>query len=143
LESIYNYHKVNETISTSGQPTKEQLLVIREAGFKVIINLAPHGAENSLSDEALLVQELGLKYIHIPVNFKNPTSENFQEFVDSMRASNIAETWVHCAANMRVSAFVYKYRCEVLNDDRQKAREDLAQIWAPIGVWKQFISKTQ
>jgi uncharacterized protein (TIGR01244 family) len=141
LESIYNYHKINEKIVTSGQPTEEQFSSIKKAGYKTIVNLAPHNAENSLEDEALLLQQLGMRYIHIPVDFKHPTSEDFQQFNDAISDSASNEIWLHCAANMRVSAFVYKYRCEVLNQDSQTAAEDLAKIWKLIGVWKKFISK--
>jgi len=52
------------------------------------------------------------------------------------------KTWVHCAANMRVSAFMYKYRCEILNENAVKAKVDLEKIWEPFGAWKNFISKT-
>jgi len=142
LEGIYNYHIINETTATSGQPTAEQFSLIRDAGYKLIINLAPHNAENSLPDEALLLSQLGMKYDHIPVDFKNPTREDFQKFVTSMQNSPSEKTWVHCAANMRVSAFMYKYRCEILNENAVKAKVDLEKIWEPFGAWKNFISKT-
>lgn len=35
------------------------------------------------------------------------------------------KVWVHCAANMRVSAFIYRYRCTVLGEDRDTAARDL------------------
>jgi protein tyrosine phosphatase (PTP) superfamily phosphohydrolase (DUF442 family) len=141
LESIYNYHAISSTLTTSGQPSEEQFLLIRDAGYSSVINLAPHSAENSLTDEALLIKQLGLKYIHIPVDFKNPTNEDFEKFVTSIRESESEKTWIHCAANMRVSAFIYKYRHEVLNHDATQAEADLAKIWEPFGVWKKFIKK--
>lgn len=141
LEGIYNYLKVGGSFTTSGQPNEEQFAVIRDAGYKMVINLAPANVENSLSDEALLLSNLGLTYIHIPVNFKKPTSKDFQKFVESISSSNLDETWIHCAANMRVSAFIYKYRCEVLNEKPEDAKRDLKKIWEPNSVWKQFISK--
>ncbi|MFB1036838.1 MAG: protein tyrosine phosphatase family protein, partial [Sinobacterium sp.] len=110
-------------------------------GYSSVINLAPHHAENSLTDEALLVEQLGLKYTHIPVDFKNPTNEDFEKFIILMGESKSEKTWIHCAANMRVSAFIYKYRLEVLNHDAKQAEIDLKKIWEPYGVWKQFIKK--
>jgi len=141
LEGIYNYHVITSTVTTSGQPSEEQFELIKEAGYNSVINLAPHSAENSLENEALLIKQLGLKYTHIPVNFKNPTNEDFEKFVTSMNESESEKTWIHCAANMRVSAFIYKYRLEVLNHDATQAEADLAKIWEPFGVWKQFIKK--
>ena len=142
LEGIYNYHIINPTIATSGQPTEKQFNLIKEAGYDAIINLAPHGAENSLHNEASLLSNLGLNYIHIPVDFKNPTDKNFTDFVSSMRNASTEKVWVHCAANMRVSAFIYRYRCEVLKEDIDVAKSDLNKIWEPHGVWKEFVSKT-
>lgn len=141
LDAVYNYHVISERIVTSGQPNEAQFLSIRDAGFQSVINLAPHNAENSLVDEASLLNQLGLKYHHIPVNFKQPTKSDFEKFVTLMNASQQEKIWVHCAANMRVSAFIYKYRCEVLNEDEEIAKADLTQIWEPFGVWKEFISK--
>jgi protein tyrosine phosphatase (PTP) superfamily phosphohydrolase (DUF442 family) len=142
LEGIYNYHAISSILTTSGQPSEEQFLLIRDADYSSVINLAPHNTENSLTDEALLIKQLGLKYTHIPIDFKNPTNEDFEKFVTSMSESESEKTWIHCAANMRVSAFIYKYRLEVLNHDATQAEADLAKIWEPFGVWKQFIKKS-
>lgn len=139
LEGIYNYHAISSTLTTSGQPSEEQFLLIRDANYSSVINLAPHNSENSLTNEALLVKQLGLKYTHIPVDFKNPTNDDFKKFITSMSESESEKTWIHCAANMRVSAFIYKYRLEVLNHDATQAKADLAKIWEPFGVWKKFI----
>jgi protein tyrosine phosphatase (PTP) superfamily phosphohydrolase (DUF442 family) len=141
LEGIYNYHTISSILTTSGQPSEQQFLLIRDADYSSVVNLAPHNTENSLTDEALLVEQLGLKYTHIPVDFKNPTNEDFEKFIILMGESKSEKTWIHCAANMRVSAFIYKYRLEVLNHDAKQAEIDLKKIWEPYGVWKQFIKK--
>jgi len=139
LQDIYNYLEISDLISTSGQPTAMQFSLIGSSGFKNVINLAPHDAENSLKNEAGVLSELGLSYTHIPVDFKNPTEENFQSFINHMKGINGQAVWVHCAANMRVSAFIYRYRCAVLGEQASSARKDLAKIWEPFGVWKDFI----
>lgn len=141
LEEIYNYHWIDEQVATSGQPTEEQFNLIQQAGYQRVINLAPHKAENSLADEASLLGKLDIEYLHIPVDFKNPAAEDFAAFVAAMKNTTREKTWVHCAANMRVSAFIYKYRTEVLEWDIQAARADLEKIWTPMGIWKDFLSK--
>ena len=140
LAGIYNAHRVSERVFTSGQPTEVQFHAIRDAGYEAVINLAPHYAENALPDEASLVTALGLDYIHIPVDFSRPTEKDFQQFVSAMSACSGARLWIHCAANMRVSAFMYRYRCDIEGMDRQQARNDLRRIWEPFGVWKKFVS---
>jgi protein tyrosine phosphatase (PTP) superfamily phosphohydrolase (DUF442 family) len=113
--------------------------MIKTAGFNAVVNLAPHSAENALDNEAQIVADLGLEYIHIPVDFRNPTVDDFARFVAAMNGLAGNEVWVHCAANMRVSAFVYRYRREILGEDDGVALNDLHKVWEPFGVWKSFV----
>ena len=140
LSSIFNYLPINGQLSTSGQPTEQQFASIKAAGFDVVINLAPHDAENSLQDEATIVNALAMDYIHIPVNFFKPSERKFALFVDAMTESKNKKIWLHCAANMRVSAFVFRYRRDVLHENASTAKLDLDKIWQPMGVWTQFVS---
>lgn len=140
LDDIYNYLEIDSRISTSGQPTGRQFELVRAAGFGDVINLAPHNAENALADEPGALAALGLDYTHIPVDFTRPTEADFEAFCMQMEARQGRKVWVHCAANMRVSAFIYRYRCEVLGEDPLVARRDLSRIWEPYGVWKTFVS---
>lgn len=140
LESIFNYHPISEKMVTSGQPEPDHFPLIRQAGFATVINLAPHGAENALPNEAELVQQQGMAYAHIPVAFDNPTDTDFQRFCDAIQAQPEQKVFIHCAANMRVSAFVYRYRTQVLGEDAAKAKVDLDKLWKPFGVWADFIA---
>jgi len=141
--SIYNHLQITEGLHTSGQPTAKQFVAIKSAGFLRVINLAPAGAENALPDEATTLSELEMDYIHIPVDFQNPTLKDFEQFCAAMEAAGEEPIWAHCAANMRVSAFVYKYRRDVLGDDESDARKDMNVIWEPFGVWKEFTKDTR
>ena len=140
LQDIFNYLIISEYISTSGQPTEKQFSLVKAAGFENVINLAPHNVENSLANEAGVLSALGINYLHIPVDFGNPTDANFSEFTSVLKSLEKQKVWVHCAANMRVSAFIYRYRCKVLGEQSNSAREDLSKIWQPYGVWKDFVS---
>ena len=137
LDSIFNVHPISENLMTSGQPTAEQFGTIKDAGFEQVINLAPHNAENAIKNEAELLTKLGLTYTHIPVDFKNPTEDDFSRFCGALKQDK--KTWVHCAANMRVSAFIYKYRIQELGLKAKEARYDLEKLWKPFGVWAEFI----
>ena len=124
--------------ATSGQPSESQFQQISDAGYEVVINLAPTSIlENSVIDEERILQDLGLTYVHIPVDFKNPTEADFGSFVDNVRRPE--KVWVHCAANMRVSAFTYRYRTQILGEDESNAMSDLQKIWNPIGIWSEFV----
>ncbi len=141
-EDIYNYRLIDNLYATSGQPSETQFQLIRDAGYEVVINLAPNSVwENSVINERQILTELGLKYIHISVDFKNPEEQKFQQFVTALNEHADSKLWVHCAANMRVSAFTYRYRRQILEVDQESADSDLRAIWDPFGVWKEFIQR--
>lgn len=141
IQEIFNYYPINETISTSGLLKENQLKSIQAAGFKNVINLLPDDSLGALENEKSLAENLGMRYFYIPVDGGNPTKNDFQKFVKSMQAISGEKVWIHCAANARVSVFLYKYRISVLNVDVEKAKQDLLEIWKPWGVWNEFMLK--
>ena len=56
-----------------------------------------------------------------------------------MEAFDGRRVFVHCAANMRVSAFVFLYRVLRQRVPPSEAECDLHAIWQPDGVWSRFI----
>jgi protein tyrosine phosphatase (PTP) superfamily phosphohydrolase (DUF442 family) len=51
-ETVYNWGRLDDRITTSGQPTEQQLADIQAPGIRHIINLALHTHEKALPDEA-------------------------------------------------------------------------------------------
>lgn len=141
LEAIYNYLPISAQLATSGQPTTNQFSAIQRAGYSIIINLAPANVENALPNEAAVVASLGMDYINIPVNFSHPRQQDFEKFVSLLQRHSHQKIWVHCAANMRVSCFIFKYRTAILGTNQNHAQADLRKIWQPNAVWKRFIAK--
>ena len=139
-EAIYNWRRLDDRVTTSGQPSEEQLADIHALGVRQVVNLGLHSHEKALPDEAASVARLGMTYIHIPVDFQNPTAEDFAQFCSVMERLKQVPVHVHCIANYRVSAFFYRYRRDVLGLDEAAARADMKQIWQPTGVWAAFVS---
>jgi protein tyrosine phosphatase (PTP) superfamily phosphohydrolase (DUF442 family) len=139
LKDIFQYRAIDETLGTAGQPTAEQFTKIHEAGFETVINLALPSSDNALPNEGSEVTGLGMVYVHIPVNFQAPTSQDFQSFCNVMKAFGNRPVFVHCAANMRVSSFVFLYRVLCQQVTVADAERDLRAIWQPDGVWSAFI----
>ena len=139
LSDIRSFRAVGDRLGTAGQPTQAQFQMIREAGFQAVINLALPTSDNAIPNEGSLVAGFGLPYIHIPVNFKAPTAQDFQTFCRVMEALGDRRVFVHCAANMRVSAFVFLYRVLCQRVAVQEAERDLHAIWQPDEVWSRFI----
>ena len=140
-EAIYNWRRLDDRITTSGQPTEQQLADIQALGVGHIVNLGLHTSDKALPDEAGSVSRLGMTYIHIAVDFQNPTDQDFEQFCGVMERLKDVPVHVHCIANYRVSAFLYRYRRDVLGMDEPRARVDMEAVWHPDGVWATFVER--
>ncbi len=142
LKKIFNYYKVPDLFETSGQPNNKQLISIANGGYEAVINLAPNTTiEGRIINEEAILKSNNITYIHIPVDFNNPLDEDFNKFVAALEQNKHKKIWVHCAANMRVSAFVFKYRRDVLGLSQKNIERDLKAIWIPNKTWGSFLKR--
>lgn len=139
LPDVINWRRFDHRITLSGQPTEEQLSEIKKLGVTHIINLGPHTNKGALDDEAASVAALGMTYIYIPVDFENPTNEDFVKFCDAMERIAEHQVHVHCIYNARVSAFFYRYAQSGLGGSKKEAHALMDGIWRPGGVWAAFV----
>lgn len=141
--NIVNFIKVSENIYSSGQPSELDLNLIASKGFKTIINLALNTLDNTIPNEDDIVTSLGMTYLHIPVQWNNPTKEQFWFFSKIMKQENKNKIWVHCAFNMRVSVFLYLYNIVVLKRNYSKSKDKMNLVWQPNDIWQEFISEIE
>lgn len=140
LHSITNFRQASATLATSGQPLSEHFAAMAAAGYVAVINLALHNDPRySLPDERGDVRMAGMDYLHIPVLFDKPTQRDLTAFMQAMDQYRGRQLWVHCAANMRVTAFVGLYRMLRLGWNRTEAFELMHSVWEPNAVWAAFI----
>ncbi|WP_078119475.1 protein tyrosine phosphatase family protein [Thiosocius teredinicola] len=140
LNDIYNFFRVSEQLVTAGQPTEAQLREVAALDFDVVINLALHDDPRySLPDETGLVSGLGMRYVHIPVPFDAPHASHLEQFYAAMRSAEGQKVFVHCAANMRATAFVGLYLLSRQRMPEEQAFAALRSVWEPNEVWSAFI----
>lgn len=141
LESIRAFLPMGASLATAGQPTEAQFRAIAAAGFKAVINLALPTSPDALANEGSIVAGLGLTYIHVPVDFGAPAEEDFETFSRILQTLGDRRVFVHCAMNMRVSAFLFLHRVLRLGVSEADARAELRKIWEPDGAWPEFIGR--
>jgi uncharacterized protein (TIGR01244 family) len=141
LSGIYNFRRLSENLITSGQPSEEQLAGVANAGFKLVVNLALRHDEHSLPDERGTVESLGMAYEHIPVIWQQPTRADLDTFFATLDRHAGEPTYVHCAANFRVSSFILLYRVLRLSWRLEDALPDLEALWQPNDTWQAFIDE--
>ena len=143
MKDIYNYWFFDDKLSSSGMPTDEQMKEVAEAGVQVVINLALTTSPRALPNEDALVESLGMRYIHIPVEWNHPTRQNLEDFFTAMDTHKEAKMLVHCQANYRASAFIMLYRVLQLGWKKEDAIPIMERIWNPedFPVWQRFIEE--
>ena len=139
IEEIYNFLRLSDLVATAGQPTEAQFSVIKESGYQVVVNLAVPDSPKALPHEQAVVESQGMQYVNIPVVWDNPTLEDIARFFTVMETNADRPVFVHCAANMRVSAFMYLYRLIHEHVSDEQAKTDLNSIWIPNDTWQEFI----
>jgi protein tyrosine phosphatase (PTP) superfamily phosphohydrolase (DUF442 family) len=141
LSQIQDFLQISNGLGTSGQPRREQFALIQEAGYQVVINLATSASWDVVDDEPQIVRALGMQHHAIPVDWGAPTMEDLQRFCDLMDSLQGQRVFVHCARNMRVSAFVFLYRVKRRGEPLEACRATMEEIWQPEGVWEELVEQ--
>ncbi len=135
--AILNWRRRSQLLTTSGQPDEAELGDIARLGVATVVNLGLHTHPRALPDEATSVAALGMRYVHIPVDFDAPTELDYAKFLAAMADAGDRPVHVHCILNARVSAFLHRYRRATIGN--AESRAELESIWRPGGVWAAFL----
>lgn len=139
LKDISNFRQYNKTFASAGQPSAKQLKLVARSGVDRVIYLAYSDNDSAIENEDRVVKELGMQYVHIPVDFEQPTLEDFQLFASVMQHDPDLDTLVHCQVNFRASTFSFLYRVVFLDVPLKKAKQDLDGVWQTNEVWYKFL----
>jgi len=139
LETIRNFLAIDDRLATAGQPSEAQLREVSEAGYEVVINLGLLDPRYCLPDEAGLAAALGLRYHHVPVDFKAPRLADLERFFEVMLREDASRRFVHCAANYRVSVFFSLYAQSRMGWSAEQADAHIRRLWEPDATWCRFV----
>jgi protein tyrosine phosphatase (PTP) superfamily phosphohydrolase (DUF442 family) len=142
LDDIVNYREYSATLSSSGQPNADQLEYLRDAGFERVVFLAFSDHEGSIPNEDRIVKDLGMHYVHIPVDWDAPSKSDFYAFAGAMQREPDKKTLVHCQVNFRASAFSFLYRVLFEGVPMGQAKDDMDAVWVPNDTWRSLIFDT-
>jgi protein tyrosine phosphatase (PTP) superfamily phosphohydrolase (DUF442 family) len=135
-----NTHQVFDWLWTSGQLSARDIEQLPAMGIEAVVNLALPTSTNALPGEAELITRHGIVYVQIPVLWEKPELSQLDQFFGVLRLYEGRKVWVHCAKNMRVSAFVYLYRRLCQGEREEVALQLMQKVWVPNDVWQAFIS---
>ena len=108
-----NYAKIDEHITRSAQPLKDDFAWLKEQGVTDIINFRVMYESAIDFDEKEEVEKLGLRYHNIPTITKRPNEEKviaFLKLIETIK-ENKGKAHIHCKAGADrtgMYAFIYK-----------------------------------
>ena len=143
IDQSYSFRRVNNQITTSGAVEASDLQHLSSEEYDAVINLLPDDNKDALADESRIVEEQGVQYFHIPVDFGAPNESDYSAFsriLDGLRGKKVH---IHCAANYRVSAFYALYAVKDELWTQKYANEFIGSIWDPSDYpeWQEFIER--
>ena len=97
---------VGDDMFIGGQPTEKALRDLRAKGVTTIVNLRmPEEMTRVGFDEAVLASELGMRYVHIPMNGtpENPFGPKALDTFAAAMASADGKVLLHCTIAWRAS----------------------------------------
>lgn len=97
---------VGDDMFVGGQPTEKALRDLRARGVTTIVNLRmPQEMARVGFDEAALAKELGIRYVHIPMNGtpENPFGPKALDTFAAAMASADGKVLLHCTIAWRAS----------------------------------------
>ncbi len=136
LITTLNYHEISETLVSSGQISSSHIASLPDEQIELVINLTVEDTDLN-AREGFEITALGIDYLHIPVDWDNPTERNLQLFMRTLDAAGDQKVLVHCFANYRASAFIYLYRTLKQGVAPEIARKDLDAVW-PKQAWERY-----
>jgi uncharacterized protein (TIGR01244 family) len=101
---IRNFLQITPEFCTAGQPRPEHFASLKEKGVKTVVNLRTPG-EHRADEEQAEVERLGMKYINIPVVYREPTDAQVDEFLKVTDDPANRPMLIHCTAAIRAGAF--------------------------------------
>lgn len=114
---------------------------MKQAGFDLVINLAPPQVLGSIENEGSLVTRSGISYVNIPVDWNDPQVNDFDLFSDILDISGHRKILVHCQVNRRASLFTFLYRVVHEHADADQEYENVTSVWSPEPHWLEFANK--
>jgi protein tyrosine phosphatase (PTP) superfamily phosphohydrolase (DUF442 family) len=133
--SITNFSAYHERLAAGAQPSETDIQALAEEGYRVIINISPVSARNSLKNEAELVERAGMYYIHFPVDCSNLQPIHYQTFKGIMTGVTDEKTFVHCGGNIKSSNLIHMYAVLENNADEAESLKILRKIQQPEQKW--------
>jgi uncharacterized protein (TIGR01244 family) len=105
LPGAKNVTRVDAAVMCAGATTSDAFPEIKKLGFASVINLRRDGEPGvDIAAARGAASAHGLKYVHIPVDSSNPSTESVDEFMKAVADPANQPAYIHCGSANRVAA---------------------------------------
>jgi uncharacterized protein (TIGR01244 family) len=102
---ITNFTKVDAVVACGGATQTAALEGLKADGFKSVINLRQASETGAnIEENRTKATELGLTYIHIPLNAAAPENKTVDDFLAAVNDKSNQPVYIHCGSANRVGA---------------------------------------
>jgi len=127
VDSIPNFHQVNESLYRGGQPTAEGWNLLARKGVRVVIDLR-RADEHSAEAEERAVKAAGMRYLNVPMKgVVAPADEDIAKILEVLGSGE--PVFVHCRQGKdRTGTVIACYRITHDRWDRQRALNEAKEL---------------
>ena len=120
-QHVRNFGQVSETLFRGGMPTDSALHELKALGVGLVIDLREEG--NARQEEKRRVEELGLRYAHVPMrSLEAPRQSDIQQVLSLILQESSAKVYVHCLRGKdRTGTVIACYRIQHDGWDNRRA----------------------
>jgi protein tyrosine phosphatase (PTP) superfamily phosphohydrolase (DUF442 family) len=143
-----NYKKIDEFVSRSAQPKKNELKWLKDEGVTDVINLRTMYKPEIDFDETKVLKKLKINYHQIPVatkDIKDAAVQKFLEIIKEVRNSNgKRKAHIHCKAGAdRTGFFSLIYKTLYNIDTFENNAQEMVKMRHNQGLYPNLIGKAK
>jgi uncharacterized protein (TIGR01244 family) len=129
IDGIRNYTRVDATIGCAGATDPKAMAVLKERGYKAVLNLREASEDGAQIPESKAAAEAaGLTFIHVPFKGSAPDDAVADEFLKVVANTTNQPLFINCGSANRVGAMWVIKRMVIDKWAQDKAVEEAKAI---------------
>jgi uncharacterized protein (TIGR01244 family) len=139
VSGITNLKRLESMVACAGATTPEAMRAVKDMGFASVVNLREASEPNAnVEAEANAAKNVGLRYVHLPLNRESPDPAVADRFVAAARDPANQPMFIHCASGNRAAAMWLIKRAVIDGWSIERATAEAERLGLEHEPWKTF-----
>ena len=132
--------KLDHTVSSIGALSLDVAQNLKRVGFASVVNLRLSSELGvDIADQAAIVIEAGMNFVHIPFSAQSPDPRAADRFLEAVAKPVNQPAFIHCRSGNRAAALWCIRRVLVDGCDCDTAMEEAAQVGLVSSTLRSFV----